>query len=239
MRDIYVYGGIGDRWDPDGVTAKQFVDELREAAGDEVSVHVNSGGGDVFDANTMAEAIRSYQGRTVAVIEGIAASAASYFALTADEVRMSENALFMIHNPSTFAWGDAEEMRKAADSLEKVKATIVNQYVRKTGKDAAEVSDLMDAETWLTAEEALDGGFVDELLDAEPVAAMVTARDMAAYKAAPSGLVPASGPAGEPQKNISPKDDRKAGEGASRAGEGASPDVVCVHGTFLRARREK
>lgn len=239
MRDIYVYGGIGDRWDPDGVTAKQFVDELREAAGDEVSVHVNSGGGDVFDANTMAEALRSYQGRTVAVIEGIAASAASYFALTADEVRMSENALFMIHNPSTFAWGDAEEMRKAADSLEKVKATIVNQYVRKTGKDAAEVSDLMDAETWLTAEEALDGGFVDELAAPEPVAAMVTARDMAAYKAAPSCLAPSPDPAGEPRASISPKDDRKAGEGASRAGEGASPDVVCVHGTFLRARREK
>ena len=86
MADIYVYGPIGDSWDPEAMTAAEFARQLRAAGDEDVTVHVNSAGGDVFDANAMAELVRAREGRVTAVIEGLAASAASYFALTADEV---------------------------------------------------------------------------------------------------------------------------------------------------------
>lgn len=99
MADIYVYGPIGDSWDPEAMTAAEFARQLRAAGDEDVTVHVNSAGGDVFDANAMAELVRAREGRVTAVIEGLAASAASYFALTADEVLMNPSALLMVHNP--------------------------------------------------------------------------------------------------------------------------------------------
>ena len=156
MLDIDVYGGIGDEFDEGGVTAVSFVRALRDADGEDVTIHINSSGGSVFDANTMAEALRGYKGHTTASIEGLAASAASYFALTADDVVINPSALMMIHNPWDFAVGDAEDMRKKADMLDKARSTISAQYARKTGRTVDEIEGLMDAETWFTAQEAVE-----------------------------------------------------------------------------------
>lgn len=189
MRDINVFGNIGKCfWDEDSMSAADFAKLLKEADGDDVTIHINSGGGNVFDANTMAETLRAYKGRTVASIEGLAASAASYFALTADEVVIGPSALFMIHNPYTYASGEAKDMRKAADLLDMLRTTISDQYVKKTGMGRDEVEALMDEETWLTAEEAVERGFADRLSDAEPVAACVDRRALDKFKHAPEGI---------------------------------------------------
>ena len=232
MHDINVYGRIGwyDRDEDEGMDAKTFSRLLREADGDDVTVHINSVGGNVFEANAMAELLRSYKGRAVAVIEGLAASAASYFALTAAEVRMNPAALFMIHNPSSLAIGTAEDMRACADRLDKVRGTISGQYVDKTGMDAVEVERLMDEETWFTASEALERGFVDSLTTDAPVTAMVTEEDIARFRNAPDGL------AGEAGASIPPEPEDEAGAGAAAAAEtGAAPRVTCSHGLFIKS----
>lgn len=178
MKDINVFGPIGDALSGDAVRASDFAAALRDAGGDDVTIHINSGGGDVFDANAMAETLRAYEGRTVASIEGLAASAASYFALTADEVVINRSALVMVHNPHSCAYGNAEDMRKTADMLDKVRGAISGQYARKTGRGTDEIEGLMDAETWFTADEAIEFGLADRMSDAEPIAACVDASTM-------------------------------------------------------------
>lgn len=234
MYDIYVYGEIGDGWGDDGMTPSKLRDELAKAEGGDVTIHINSGGGDVFDANTMAELIRAYKGKTVAVIEGLAASAASYFALTADSVSMSRNALFMIHNPFALCMGEAADMRKTADMLDKVRSTIANQYVSKTGRDKAEIEALMDDETYMDADTAHDMGFVDTLFDSEKVAARVSKETLAHYKRAPESLEPY---AGEPGSTIPADDEPPAG--AATVDVEATSRVVCVNGSFLKVGSEK
>lgn len=240
MRDIDVYGTIGADWfDEASVTAKEFVAQLRDAGGDDVTVHVNSGGGDVFEAQTMSEAIRSYKGRVTCSIEGLAASAASFFALTADEVVMNPSALLMVHNPLTLTYGNAADMRESAELLDKVAGTIVRQYVRKTGMGEADVRALMDAETWMDADEALERGFVDRLTDAEPVAACVSARLFGRYSHVPEGVsVGASAPdgaaAGDTGASIlTDEGERKPDAGAAKGEAEAVSRVVCVKGQFL------
>lgn len=233
MVDINVYGTIGaDFWDDECTSAADFSRALEEAGGDDVTIHINSCGGNVFDANTMAERLRAYKGRSTASIEGIAASAASYFALTADEVVMNPSALMMVHNPSSVCAGQASDMRDCADFLDKVGETIVAQYVRKTGMGADEVRALMDAETWMDALDARERGFVDGLTDDEPVTACVSAGLAKSFKRAPSAL---GRGAGDGAANISADEHgNQAAAGAAAAGAGAAPrKTVCVNGQFL------
>lgn len=250
MLDIDVYGGIGDEFDEGGVTAVSFVRALRDADGEDVTIHINSSGGSVFDANTMAEALRGYKGHTTASIEGLAASAASYFALTADDVVINPSALMMIHNPWDFAVGDAEDMRKKADMLDKARSTISAQYARKTGRTVDEIEELMDAETWFTAQEAVEFGLVDRMSDSEPIAACVKTEDMKRFRNAPEGLLASD----EKAKNHSDEEDEKAGEksvgdegatidgaddgkavtGSVEVAAGAAARTVCVNGQFLK-----
>lgn len=246
MADIYVYGTIGsDWWDEDSKSASDFAKELEEANGEDVTIHVNSCGGNVFDAHAMSELLRSYKGRTTASIEGIAASAASFFALTADRVLMNPSALLMIHNPYALCQGEAEDMRKTADMLDKVRGTIVEQYVRKTGLNAEDVETMMDAETWMDAKQALEDGFVDELTDSAPVAAMLSKDVLAAYKRVPDVVSKAEDeaedreakheeePAGDTEANIKP-DDKTGSVEVTDAAPVASPRTVCIDGMFYR-----
>lgn len=232
MRDIYVYGTIGEGFDDADMPASKFVTALRDAGGEDVTVHINSCGGDVFDANAMAEALRGYKGRTTASIEGLAASSASFFALTADEVIINPSALVMIHNPYTWAAGNAEDMRRAADMLDKVRSTISGQYARKTGRDASEIESLMDAETWFTAEQAVEFGFADRMTDALPVAACIGGADLARFKNAPKDL--AESVAGDAGGTIHAAADKQPEQGACEGGAGAvAKRTVCVNGQFL------
>lgn len=250
MLDIDVYGGIGDEFDEGGVTAVSFVRALRDADGEDVTIHINSSGGSVFDANTMAEALRGYKGHTTASIEGLAASAASYFALTADDVVINPSALMMIHNPWDFAVGDAEDMRKKADMLDKARSTISAQYARKTGRTVDEIEGLMDAETWFTAQEAVEFGLVDRMSDSEPIAACVRCEDMKRFRNAPEELLASDEkakntsdeedekadekPVGDEGATIDGADDGKAVTGSVEVAAGAAARTVCVNGQFLK-----
>jgi ATP-dependent protease ClpP protease subunit len=132
-------------------------------------------------------ALSAFQGKTVAHIDSLCASAATSIALACDEVQMAEGAFFMIHCASGMAWGDKTELRNTADLLEKIEGSIVNDYTTKTGKDAAEVIAMMEAETWMTASEALANGFVDKVTTAP--AKPSNAWNLAAYDKTPEVLL--------------------------------------------------
>lgn len=166
--DLYVYDEIGF-W---GVLAKDFVRDMAAIDGDEVNVHINSPGGSVFEAVAMYNAIRAEPRKVIAHIDGVAASAASYFALAADEVRIADNAHFMIHNPWTIAIGEAEDLRKEADTLDKINEKIIDIYVTKTGATRDEVAKAMDVETWYDGEEAVEFGLADTLVTDSGVSAL-------------------------------------------------------------------
>lgn len=169
--DITIYEAIGNYWDG-GITPKQFSDDLKALGDiDEIYVHLNSPGGQVFDGNTIYNILKNHKARVIVDIEGLAASIASVIAMAGDEIRIAENGMMMVHNASAFAIGDAEAMRKTADMLDKTNSTIISTYAKRTGLDEEKVTDLMNAETWMTAKEALDYGFVDSITDAVEMAA--------------------------------------------------------------------
>jgi len=164
--EIFIFGEIvGEKLFDSDVTAKSFADDLKSFGGQKVTLHVNSGGGDVFAATAIANVIKNYSGEIFCTIEGIAASAATIITSACDKVSICNNALLMIHNPTVGLLGyyDEAEISKALSSLSAVKSSIVTTYIDKTGKTEAEISKLMDAETWYTAREALENKFVDEI----------------------------------------------------------------------------
>ena len=153
----------------DEITPQMFRDELEAGDGD-VTVWINSPGGNVFAAAEIYTMLKEYAGKITVKIASIAASAASVIAMAGDVVQMSPTALLMIHDPSTIAMGNARDMEKAIDTLNEVKESIINAYAAKTGLRHSKISDLMESETWMNAKKALDLGFCDEILytDEEP-----------------------------------------------------------------------
>ena len=179
VAEIHIIDFIGD-WLDDffgfGVTAKSFVDELSKLpdAVKTIKVHINSPGGDVFAALNIANALREQasKGREVeTVIDGLAASAASIIAMAGQRVRMADNALLMIHNPWTVGIGNAAEMRKTAETLDTVRDTIIATYRWHATLDEKDIADLMDAETWMEADEAIGWGFATEKVEGLKAAA--------------------------------------------------------------------
>ena len=125
---------------------------------------INSPGGDCVAAAQIYNMLSSYKGKVTVRIDGIAASAASVIAMAGDTVLVSPVSMLMIHNPATIAWGDHAEMQKAIDMLSEVKESIINAYVLKTGLSRPKLSHLMDAETWMDANKAVELGFADEIM---------------------------------------------------------------------------
>ena len=156
--EISIYDAIGSF----DVNAKQFVDELKDINADTINLRINSPGGSVIDGNAMFNALQRHPAKVITHIDGLAASMASVIAMAGDEVHMADNALLMIHNPWTFSMGDADELRADADLLDKMSASILSAYGR-SQYEAEEIKDLMDAETWFTAQEAFDAGLVDHI----------------------------------------------------------------------------
>lgn len=142
-----------------GVSAKMFLDDLRKVATPEVNVEINSPGGDVFAGLAIYNGLRNSGKKVNVKVLGIAASAASLVAMAGDTIEMPENTFMMIHNPWTFAAGDAEDLREQADLLDKIGDSLASTYARRTGKSAEEIQTLLAAETWFTAQEAVDAGF--------------------------------------------------------------------------------
>lgn len=158
---VYVYDEIS--WF--GISAEQFIKDINGIDAKTIHIRFNSPGGNVFDGISIANAIRAHKSKTVSHIDGLAASIASVIALASDEVRMADNSFLMIHDPWSMVIGTAQTMREEADLLDKVGGSISKTYVAKTGKSEQEIADLMRKETWMTADEAKELGFVDAIDD--------------------------------------------------------------------------
>lgn len=193
--DIYIYDVIGGDWFGEGTTAKSFRDELK-ALGDvkTLNIFVNSPGGDVFDGVAIFNQLARHKARKIVHIDGLAASIASVIAMAGDEIVIAGNGMIMIHRAWALALGNAGDMRKAADSLDKVDQTILGTYVTRTDGDEAEIMAMMEAETWMTADEAVEMGFADR--KSEPVEMAALAKfDLSNFRRAPADLVkPAAAP---------------------------------------------
>lgn len=162
--EIWIYEQIGeDWWTGEGTTAKSFQKELSGIKASQVDLHINSPGGEVFDGITIYNLIKQHPATVTTYIDGLAASIASVIALAGNKIIMAENALMMIHNPWGMEVGDAAKLRKMADTLDKVSGSLVTAYASRTGKADDEIAAMMEAETWMSAEEALGLGFIDEV----------------------------------------------------------------------------
>lgn len=163
-RTLELYGTIAEEsWFDDDFTPQMFKDELNAGSGD-ITVWINSPGGDCVAAAQIYNMLANYKGNVTVKIDGIAASAASVIAMAGNTVLMSPVSMMMIHNPATMAFGDHTEMAKAIEMLEGVKDSIINAYALKTGMSRTKLSRLMDAETWMDATKAVELGFADDII---------------------------------------------------------------------------
>jgi ATP-dependent Clp protease, protease subunit len=163
-RTLYLDGYIAqDSWLNDDITPQQFKRELDASVGD-ISVWINSPGGDVFASSQIYNMIRAYPGKVTVKIDGLAASAGSVIAMAGDEVVISPVGLLMVHNPATMIFGEEADLQIGIQMLNEVKESIVNAYERKTGLDRKQISKMMDAETWMNAKKAVELGFADRIL---------------------------------------------------------------------------
>ena len=163
-RILHLNGTIAEEsWFDDDVTPQLFKDELFSGDGD-VTVWINSPGGDCVAAAQIYNMLKDYNGNVTIKIDGIAASAASVIAMAGNTVLMSPVSMLMIHNPMTVAMGNAGDMQKAIEMLDEVKESIINAYHLKTGMSRAKISHLMDSETWMNAYKAVELGFADDIL---------------------------------------------------------------------------
>ena len=176
-KTVYLYGDIGGFW---GIDSQEWVKEFDEITADIIHLRIDSDGGDVFAARAMQTVIKQHKATVIAHIDGLAASAASFLAMGADEIEIVEGGFLMIHNAISFFdifgfFNSAdldvltEDIARAIGLLNKIDDSIVADYAKKTGKETAEIKDWMAEETWFTAEEALENGFVDRIYDGEPV----------------------------------------------------------------------
>ena len=177
--ELLIYGPIagddGMGWLFDDLTPKQFKADL-DALGDigELRLFINSGGGDVFAGQAIHSMLRRHPANVTVYVDGLAASIAAVVAMAGDKVIMPRNAMLMVHNPFTFGMGDAEEFRKLAATLDQIRESIFAAYRDKTGMSRDELLPLLDAETWMTAEDAVGMGFADEIEEAKHIEASLS-----------------------------------------------------------------
>lgn len=190
--EIYIYGDIVSyKWDDADVTAADFAKDLN-ALGDikTLNIYINSYGGSVFQGQAVYSILKRHSAEKNVYVDGIAASIASLIAMAGDNIYMPENAMMMIHNPWGFAMGNAQEMRQMADSLDKIRKAMIPAYLNKTGEKLTEdkLVELLDAESWLTAQECYDYGLCDKLLEEKKIAASVSTEMLEKYKNVPDAL---------------------------------------------------
>ena len=159
---LYIFDEINPMW---GIGAQEVVDQLKTLDVSQLDVHINSPGGNVFDGIAIMNALRSHKANITVKVDGLAASIASVIAMAGDSIVMSLGAQMMVHNPSGFAMGDAKTMRELADTLDKCRASIASIYADRAGGTVDAWGTAMDAETWYTAQEAVDAGLADKVDD--------------------------------------------------------------------------
>ena len=182
--ELLIYDVIGD-WQ--GLSAKTLVDELKGITAGELTVRINSPGGSVFDGIAIYNALRYHPANVHVRIEGLAASIASVIAMAGDTITMAENSLMMIHNPFGWVGGEAEDMRRTADMLDKATEAIALAYAGKSGHSAEDITPMMAAETWMTAQEAKDYGLIDVVDKPVQLAASL---DVDGFQNVPKDLLP-------------------------------------------------
>ncbi|HEK0205820.1 TPA: Clp protease ClpP [Pseudomonas aeruginosa] len=185
VAEILLYDEIGV-W---GITAQQFARELK-ALGDLslISLRIHSPGGDVFEGTAVYNLLKNHPARVEAHVDGLAASMASVIAMAADTIYMPENAMMMVHRPWGIQGGEADDMRRYADLLEKIEGTMVAAYMAKTGKSEEDIKSLLKAETWMDGREAVEAGFADQLTEPLAAAAQLTSKRMKEFAHMPEAL---------------------------------------------------
>jgi len=169
--EMLLYGEIGSNAWEDSVTAKEFAKELKEVEDSKIlNVRINSPGGDVFAGQAIYSMLKRCKAQVIVYIDGLAASIASLVAMAGDKVIMPKNSMMMIHKPWTVSAGNSDDMNKTIERLEKAEESMLSAYQDKTGLEISEIKELLAAETWLTASEAVNKGFADEIEDTELVA---------------------------------------------------------------------
>jgi len=196
--EVWIYEEIGeDYWTGGGVTAKNFQKELAAIKAPQIDLHINSPGGVVFEGIAIYNLLRQHPSNVTTYIDGLAASVASVVALAGNHIIMAENALFMIHKASGIVVGTSDDMRDFAGKLDKVNDSIATTYISKTGKEEPEINDMMAAETWMNADEALEAGFVDEIsgkMDMAACAKFVPVMTKLGFKKVPETFNPKQTP---------------------------------------------
>ena len=211
--DVFLYDEIGGF----GVNARDFISQIRSSGAKKINLRINSPGGSVFDGLAIYNFLKE-QDVTVQV-DGLAASIASVIAMAGKEVRIAGNGFLMIHNPWGGAMGDSEEMRQTADLLDKIRDSLVGTYAKKTGKDHDTIKRWMDEETWFSANEAKEHGFVDTITDEVAFSASVRS-----FKKAPEILNKPSPTAPDAAKRAFRKGIQQVEDG--KAGDGLEPATV-------------
>lgn len=203
--EIFLYDHIVSNEDEaewwGGVAPESFVKAVY-AADKDATIHlrINSPGGSVFAARAMEQALRDHKGKVIVHIDGLAASAATFIAMAGDEVIMAKGAMFMIHKAWTGMWGNANDLRKEADLLDKIDGTLADTYASKTGKELEQVAGWMADETWFTAAEALEHGFATSIAETE---AKASVWNLSAYDKAPKPQGSTEQP--EPEEGAAPE----------------------------------
>jgi ATP-dependent protease ClpP protease subunit len=189
---LYIFDEINPMW---GIGAQQVVDELNTIDAQAIDVHINSPGGNVFDGIAIMNALRNHKASITVKVDGLAASIASVIAMAGDTIVMSLGAQMMVHNPSGFAMGDARTMRELADTLDKSRDSIASIYADRAGGTVDAWQGAMDAETWYTAQEAVDAGLADKVDDSSQAEDIAAKFDLSIFNhagraAAPSPYMP-------------------------------------------------
>ncbi len=162
--EIVLYGAIGASWFEDSITAKAFSEEIKklDSTVNEITVRINSPGGDVFDGIAIYNRLKQHPAKIVVYIDGLAASIASIIALAGDEVHIGEGALYMIHLPWTMAMGNRNDIENTVNRLMDVEQQLITIYSKKTKMSRTEIQAMLEKETWMDSDQAIELGFVDQ-----------------------------------------------------------------------------
>lgn len=203
--DVFIYGEITKyAWEEYGevssITFKNELDELGDGI-ETINLYINSPGGSVFETMAIIAMLQRHPAKVISYIDGIGASCASVLPMISDKIIMYANSMLMVHNAWTYASGNADQLRKAADDIERINQSMVQHYLTRAADklDADILKQLLDAETWLSAEEAMEYGLCDEVIPANNAAACLDEKWMKEYKNIPQQLV-------NIQANISPNE---------------------------------
>jgi len=231
-RSISVYDVIGqDYWTGEGVTAKRVAGALRALGAGPVTVNVNSPGGDMFEGLAIYNLLREHDGEITVKVLGLAASAASVIAMAGDKVQIARAGFFMVHNSWVMVAGNQNDLREVADWLEPFDAAMAGIYAARTGADVKAIRKLLDAESWIGGESAIEDGFADELLPSDQVAKGSAKASASAVRRIESALRASGMPKSEAMRLISEfksssGDPAGSGEGDPTGREAGDPPAA-------------